>query len=320
MLVTASKSLAVGKAWCRLPVRRPNNTFQFQAALTAMLGNLPVPEDSIVHVHRPDDLLPFVLHRVGRRRVCTLHGNPAAYVPGRHGRLVTAMYRLAERSALWKCDLVVAVDPETAFDYEKRYSWLRGRVHVIPNGVDVNTFRPMDAADAKRLWGFRGNVLLYAGRLEPDKRVRDILRAFLSIGQPDGTLVFAGDGSERRRLEAEAGNASVRFLGTVRRDDMPMLINAADAGVLFSDEGLSSFALETLACGRPVISTPTGASPSLIRQGENGYLVSSRAELVTAMTNVLRGSIPPGTSISRTADSYDWSKIGRRLLALYAEA
>jgi len=100
---------------------------------------------------------------------------------------------------------------------------------------------------------------------------------------------------------------------------MPGLINAADAALLFSDEGLSSFALESLACGVPVIATPTGALPEVLHPGENGQLVSDVEEMVAAMESILRGAIPPSSSIARTVLEYAWRNVGPRLLAAYRE-
>jgi len=319
LLVTGARRWHLQDDWCGLPVRRPNSAFHFQAALTSMLSGLPIPSDSVIHVHRPDDLLPFILHKAGRRFVCTLHGNPARYVPTRHGRLISALYGIAERSALREVHRVVAVDGQTASDYGQRYPWLRTRVRTIPNGIDTTLFRPLDRTSAKRAWGFEGTVVLYAGRLEPDKHVREILQVFLSIAEPGGLLVFAGDGSERQFLESKAVGHPVRFLGTVRRDAMPVLLNAADAAVLFSDEGLSSFALEALASGVPVIATPTGDLPEVVHPGENGFLVTSAQELRVAISEILRGGLAAHPSLSNSVKRYSWSELGPELVALYQE-
>jgi len=173
----------------------------------------------------------------------------------------------------------------------------------------------MDRTECKREWGFGGKVLLYAGRLEPDKHVLDILHTFLSISQPDAVLAIAGDGTLRARIEEQGRGGSVRILGSVSRSRMPSLINASDGGVLFSDEGLSSFALETLACGVPMIGTLTGDLPKLIRDGDNGFL----AELGVAMRTILRGSVVPERSISEMVREYAWPEVGQRLLSLYRE-
>ena len=319
LVVTAARRWEVGNGWCGLPVHRPNSTLHFQAALIATLSNVPIPSDSIIHAHRPDDLLPFLLYRIGGRRICTLHGDPGRSVPARHNLLLASVYRIGERLALRASQKVVAVDSLTASEYASRYQWLAGRLSMIPNGVDTEIFRPMDRIKCKTEWGFSGKVLLYAGRLEPDKHVFDILNTFLSISEPDAVLVIAGDGTQRAEIQGQAREGSVRFLGTVGRSRMPSLINASDGGVLFSEEGLSSFALETLACGVPMIGTPSGDLARLIRSGENGDLVRSPSELGFAMRAILRDSLVPNPSISETVSAYAWSEVGRKLLSVYRE-
>jgi len=123
----------------------------------------------------------------------------------------------------------------------------------------------------------------------------------------------------RRVLEVDARGLDVRFLGPIARSEMPSLINAADAGVLFSDEGLSSFALEALSCGVPLIATPTGGLSDVVRPGENGYLVSTPEELVGAMAAVLRGAILPNPSLAEAVYRYAWPIVGKELLAVYRD-
>jgi glycosyltransferase involved in cell wall biosynthesis len=228
---------------------------------------------------------------------------------------------VAEWSALRKADYVVAVDSLTALDYVERYPWLRDRIRIIPNGVDTNTFLPMNRDEARKRWGLvdAGTVFLYAGRLEADKNVSQIIRAFKELHTSGSTLVIAGDGSERSTLEEVSGGHGILFLGSVPRTEMASLINAADATVLFSDEGLSSFALEALACGVPVITTPSGDLPALIHRGENGYLVTNSAELVDALQRVARRELGPDLSIVSSVASHAWPEVGRRLLGVYRE-
>jgi L-malate glycosyltransferase len=93
-------------------------------------------------------------------------------------------------------------------------------------------------------------------------------------------FLVAGDGSERARLEALAAERGlgdrIRFLG--ERRDIPRLLAALDVFVLPSiSEGLSNAILEAMAAGRPVVATAVGGNPELVREGETGLLIPSRA-------------------------------------------
>ncbi len=231
-----------------------------------------------------------------------------------------ALYREVEWFALRGAHRVIAVDIGTSQEYTRRFPWLEGRLRVIPNGVDARSFYPMDQDGAKRRWGVEGTVLLYAGRLEPEKRVLDIVRAFQALGGNQTTLVIAGDGTQRPAIEAAARGLQVRLLGDVDRSEIPDLLNAAEAVVLFSErEGLPMIALEALACGTPVITTAVGGLAGLIRDGETGYFVSNARDLREAMRKVRDGKLHSPNSISMSVTSYDWREIGRRVLQVYEE-
>ncbi|HLB67056.1 MAG TPA: glycosyltransferase family 4 protein [Thermoplasmata archaeon] len=298
-------------------VRRPGSSLHFLAALAASGKTLPIPNDTIVHVQRPDDAVPFLV--AGHRKiVCTLHGNPGLWVPSRHGFVVSGAYWLAERFALQRAAGLIAVDSHTAAAYTAKLPRLQGKIRVIPNGVDTFRFRPMDRAGAKAKWDIREPALLYAGRLEPDKRVREIVEAFTGLASDRGILAIAGLGSERTALEQLGSGRRVRFLGRVDREDMPSLLNAVDAAVIFSDEGLSSFALEAIACGVPVVATPTGDMTDIVIPERTGYLVKDLGKLRRAMELILRGALEPSPDIAATVKSYSWDRVGHRLLDMYS--
>jgi len=303
-----------------IPIRRRGSGLSFQTAIYAHVRSLPIPRDTIVHTQRPETLIPFFLARRGRARIVTLHGSPARAIEERRGRLVGAIYRQAERVALRRAHHVIVVDAGTAEEYTRRYGWLRGRLSVIPNGVDSTSFHLMDRGEAKRKWGIEGSAFLYAGRLEPEKRVLEILRAFRTLGNGHATLLIAGDGTQRSTVETAARGLPIRLLGDVPRSEVPSLLNASEAVVLFSvREGLPTVALEALACGTPVITTAAGDLRSLIRHGETGYLVSSASQLELAMRDVLDGKLRASPSIATSIAPYDWREIGPRILQLYEE-
>jgi glycosyltransferase involved in cell wall biosynthesis len=319
--IVSGSAQRIGDEWCSIRVRKFGSTAHWLAALVVNLRSMPIAEDSIVHAQRPDDLLPFVLAGIGRVRVCTLHGNPLRAIIDRGSRAISAGYAITEAAVLRRTDRVVFVDSENASQYLRRYPWLDGRSEVIPNGVDTDLFRPSDRSEAKRKWGFDGTIFLYAGRLQPEKRVAEIVRAFGDLDRRDCSLVLVGDGRDRPLVEEAADGLRVRFLGTVPRSQMPSLMNASDALVLYSTrEGLPSVVLEALACGIPVITTPVGAVAEVIRDSETGFLVTSKSELSKAMERVCQGEAADSSAISRTVRPYSWNELGPLVLKAYSRA
>jgi glycosyltransferase involved in cell wall biosynthesis len=89
----------------------------------------------------------------------------------------------------------------------------------------------------------------------------------------DVSLLIAGDGDERARLEQLAG-PRVRFLGPQPRERVLELFRAADASILSSSwENFPHTVVEALATGTPVIATRVGGVAEVVRDGVNGLLV-----------------------------------------------
>ena len=169
---------------------------------------------------------------------------------------------------------------------------------VVTNGIDSDIFKPSTARRAEvraQLNSSDSFVWLAAGRLAPAKDYPNLLRAFSLLRRefPSAQLWIAGQGSEleENRLKALAestGNSpSVRWLGL--RDDMPVLLNAADGFVLSSAwEGMPLVIGEAMAMEKPVVATDVGGVGELV--GDAGVLVPPKdpEALTEAMLGVMR--------------------------------
>lgn len=169
------------------------------------------------------------------------------------------------------------------------------KIRVIPNGVDLKTFNPrVDGAKLRRRIGAGTSPLIVtASRLTPYKQVGLLIRAFKFVQNklPDSRLVIAGTGVEEKRLkrlarELELENSTV-FLGKLSHKKIAELIAAADVCVIPSKvESMSLFALESLACGKPVIGPNRGGITSVVEQGVTGVLIPMRDPELLARTLV----------------------------------
>lgn len=145
-------------------------------------------------------------------------------------------------------------------------------------------------------------VFLFAGKMIPKKRPRDLLEAFKlcqDLGHPNRTmhLVCIGDGPLRPSLEqlAKPLGGKVHFIGFRNQSEMPAWYRAADALVLPSDGG-ETWGLvvnEAMACGLPaIVSDAAGCSPDLIDQGRTGFTfplgsVESLAQRMVDLTRLV---------------------------------
>ncbi|MBI1856516.1 MAG: glycosyltransferase [Chloroflexi bacterium] len=157
------------------------------------------------------------------------------------------------------------------------------RVPVFPAscGIDLNQFRPDPSVDRLACRARYGldpgrTIFLFVGRVDKEKRLDVLLRAFQYMKRDDIQLVIAGSGAELNELQALAKKLNlgerVRFTGFIH-ENLHVLLNSADIFTMPSEAELLSIAsLEAMACGRPVLLADAVALPELVTQGVNGYL------------------------------------------------
>jgi glycosyltransferase involved in cell wall biosynthesis len=167
------------------------------------------------------------------------------------------------------------------------------RCHYIPNGVDIDRFKPVDPEIKRRLRAEKQiadvPTVIYVGRLVAAKRVANLIESWKCVSQtfPEAQLVIVGMGSQEAPLRAEAGDR-VHFVGKV--DDVPTYMQLGDVYVLPSvSEGLSNSLLEAMATGLPIIATAVGEAPRLIRSSEDGWLIPP--DDVQALTDSLTSAL-----------------------------
>lgn len=160
----------------------------------------------------------------------------------------------------------------------------------MPNPVDVDRFAPADSAERLRLRREmtipdNAPVLLFVGRLAPEKELLSLLGAFaIAVRQiPSARLVFIGDGPDRAMLEAKAQelqlSASVRFAGRFSPEGVQSWLKVSDVFALVSsNEGFSCSLLEAMSTGLPSIVSDIPANTQLIENGVHGLIAPVRDE------------------------------------------
>lgn len=168
------------------------------------------------------------------------------------------------------------------------------RVFLLPNGVDINEFRPCSSPQAKRksreALGLAGDsfVAIYVGLLNKRKGIPLLLQAWKRVLQsvPMAHLLLVGPCKEQSylsgissKLEELGLRHSASWLG--ERTDVDQLLQASDVFVFPSErEGLPNALMEAMATGLPCVARPIGGVVDLIENGANGILCSGeRTEL-----------------------------------------
>jgi glycosyltransferase involved in cell wall biosynthesis len=210
-------------------------------------------------------------------------------VPGFLGREMAFLHRLALPviRAVWRRSGGLIANSPGLAELARR-SWPDAPIELIPNGIDVELFRPPE-----RVRPAEPLRLLCVGRLARQKGVGDLLAA-LAASPASAVLRVVGDGPERADLEQTAASLGladrVEFAGWVVRRELPTHYDWGDVFVLPSvDEGMPNVVLEALAAGLPVIGTDVPGTRDLVEPGRSGFLVppGSPAAIASAIDRLV---------------------------------
>ena len=203
------------------------------------------------------------------------------------------------------------------------------RIRRIPNGVDVDLFRPVEPGGQARLRAKLGlgdaPTAIYAGRLAPEKRIETVVGAWPAIRSrvPGAQLLVVGDGPSAPALRGRA-TEGVRLLGA--QDTVTPYLQASDVFVLPSvAEGLSNAMLEAMACGLPCLVHAHGGALDAVEQDVSGrFLEGESAEAVTAALVDLLTRPNARLALGARAravvvDRYSLDSVADRLAALYRQ-
>jgi D-inositol-3-phosphate glycosyltransferase len=236
-------------------------------------------------------------------------------------------------------DRLIAVSPHVA-EEAIRLGADRRVVRVIPSGVDVEHFRPIERATARAALGLPAEqaIVLFVGTLEPRKQIDRLLLTLPRVRQsvPSATVVVigtgqvAGAGDQTRVLERivrEHGlEEAVRFVGRVTDADLVRWYSAADVFALpSSSEGQGIAALEAMACELPVVASAVGGLLETIDDGSTGVLVpagdvEALADRLLALLGDTRLRLRLGAAArEKVATRFSWQRTVTDTIAVYEE-
>ena len=193
-----------------------------------------------------------------------------------------------ERRVAREADVIVCASEHEKNALVELYGASPARIVIVPCGVDLNRFRPLDKETARRSLGLNGErTILFVGRMEPLKGLDILLGAAARLDDEPAfrVLIVGGDGRATdelrhlKRLTVALGiEDRVDFVGPVGHDRLPLYYNAADVCVVPSYyESFCLVALEAMACGTPVVASHVGGLSVTVRDGETGYLIPRHA-------------------------------------------
>jgi len=247
-----------------------------------------------------------------------------------------------ERRTMATADRIVAATEIDRSHMLEAYAASARKIVVVPGGVNLDMFAPGDRQAARRSLGLGPEpTLLFVGRIQRLKGIDILIRAAADLREEIGplrVLIVGGTGDdggrqvseearEMARLRAEVDELNlasvVRFVGGVEQARLAEYYRAADVTVMPSTyESFGLVAVESMACGTPVVASRVGGLATIVRDGENGALIPWRDPRLFAdrirpiltdprlATSLRRGAL-------ETAAQYSWDGVAERTISVY---
>jgi D-inositol-3-phosphate glycosyltransferase len=240
----------------------------------------------------------------------------------------------AERLIATTADRIIVASSHEKHLLMALYGAIEDRIIVVPCGVNLDLFQPMDKEHARRKLGLKKGerIILFVGRIEPLKGIDVLIGAAAQLHEDENfrVLIVGGDAraddqiEELRRQAARLGvDHHISFVGAVEHEALPLYYNAADVCVVPSYyESFGLVAIESMACGTPVVASRVGGLASTISDGETGYLIpwrcpepfAERLELLLD-NDELRASF--GRAAREAVERYRWANVADAVSAMY---
>ncbi len=230
--------------------------------------------------------LPVLIGRVLRKRVILSLAGSSPTIAKSKGSLwrLTALLEIANYAVAEK---ILVYSPNLIEE------WGLGK-YKAKILIAHEHFLDLDRLKILKPLGDRDCIVGYVGRIGEEKGVMSFAKAIPSIlsMRDDAIFLIIGEGPLETRIMQYMNdnmlNAKVHFAGWVSHDDLPAYFNDLKLVVIPSyTEGLPNVMLEAMACGAPVLATPVGAVPDIIKNGETGFVMENNSpECIT--NNVVR--------------------------------
>lgn len=196
------------------------------------------------------------------------------------------------------CEAVdLVISPSESMAKILRELEVKSHIEVIPNGVDLHKFHQAKAFPRSQL-GFKDDdiLLVYAGRIAPEKNLGFLLQAFAGIAQtlPNVYLLIVGGGKKQFEEELHEfimhlGIANrIRSTGMISYDDIPSYLAMCDIFVTTSvAETFGMSTVEAMGTGLPVMGIHSPGISDIVEDGKTGLLSTEDVAAFTAKLTYL---------------------------------
>ena len=244
-----------------------------------------------------------------------------------------------ERTAYENADAIIAVSPQMKDDVIQTYGVREDRIHVIPNGIDLDEYRSTCNESLVESYGIDPNIpyVLFVGRITRQKGIIHLLDAVPHLDA--GTqVVFAAGAADTPEIETEM----IQKVDALKKDGnhpivwIQEMIHPSELSVLYSHaqvfacpsvyEPFGIINLEAMACETAVVASNVGGIPTVVVHGETGLLVDPEGDdfpqrLGESINQLMRDPVwsqeMGRKGRVRVENQFSWETIAEKTINLY---
>jgi D-inositol-3-phosphate glycosyltransferase len=235
-----------------------------------------------------------------------------------------------EREVVHSCEQIIAATEREKKDLSYYYGAKMQKITVLPCGVNLDIFKPINRETAYSELGLsQQNTVLYVGRIEQLKGLGQLLKAISQIEDSFSPRLIVVGGDDYGNVETQALynlaeelqiKDRIVFSGPVPQEKLSLYYSIADVCVIPSYyESFGMVALESLACGTPVVATDVGGMRNIIRSDRAGYVIESNspdclAEKISEVLSKGEKQIQDVETRQLLVADYNWSNITDKII------
>jgi glycosyltransferase involved in cell wall biosynthesis len=246
---------------------------------------------------------------------------------------------ILEAEGCANADVVHCVSNSVANDVRQAYGLPKGKIKVIPNGVDTDIYSPPSDADKGVIdevlakYNLRPPFILSSGRFVIEKGHKELVRAFVPFhkNHPEYSLAIFGFSGythgelmgARDKLPHET-RRNVVIVNKDARDDLPYLYKACDIAAFPSHtEAFGLIAVESAACGKPIVVGDTGGLREIVNDEVNGKIgarVDGRdpQSIASGLEMAAQNKEKWGPAAREYAvKNFSWMEVARKYVEMY---
>ncbi|MDJ0682790.1 MAG: glycosyltransferase family 4 protein [Xenococcaceae cyanobacterium MO_167.B52] len=209
-------------------------------------------------------------------------------------------------------------------------------INIIPGGVDIDRFNiNLSPAEARSIlsWHQARPTIFCIRRLAKRMGLENLITAMVAVRDryPDIMLYIAGKGALADTLQTQITELGltnhVQLLGYIPDEQLPLCYRAANFSVVptVALEGFGLIVVESLAAGTPVLGTPIGGIPEILRPFSEDLVLEGvdSKQLASGIIEALSGDrILPSREacLNYVQQNYNWQEIAQRIKLVYQKA